>query len=230
MRRKTCYGKLLNAALSVFSSKGYTSSSVSDIIEKASVARGTFYLYFNSKRNAFEQVLDHVIGEIESCVPPSDPDVPFPDYHSVYQRMFSSYASFLDVFHRNRQFADIVFTEAIGLDKGFDRQIQKHYNTHRKRIRRFLRRVQNSGLARRFDVNVVIETIIGYTQRCAQVFLGRNGRCISVEKLARDLADIEFSIVCNAPLSTVRGGKKRVQEKNVAVPAMVRLNRRKRNA
>ena len=56
VRRKTSENKMLTAATRVFSSKGYASSSVSDIIKEAEVARGTFYLYFESKRAAFEKV------------------------------------------------------------------------------------------------------------------------------------------------------------------------------
>ena len=40
--------ELLLAAAQVISEKGYRTASISDIIEKAGVARGTFYHYFES--------------------------------------------------------------------------------------------------------------------------------------------------------------------------------------
>jgi AcrR family transcriptional regulator len=38
--------QILEASARVFAQKGYFAASVSDIIEEAGVARGTFYLYF----------------------------------------------------------------------------------------------------------------------------------------------------------------------------------------
>ena len=40
----------MEAALSAFGKKGYHDTQVSDIIAQAKVARGTFYLYFDGKR------------------------------------------------------------------------------------------------------------------------------------------------------------------------------------
>lgn len=42
--------QILSAARSVFDEKGYESATVSDIVTKAGVAQGTFYLYFDSKK------------------------------------------------------------------------------------------------------------------------------------------------------------------------------------
>ena len=43
--------QILAAARSVFDEKGYDSATVSDIVKKAGVAQGTFYLYFDSKKS-----------------------------------------------------------------------------------------------------------------------------------------------------------------------------------
>ena len=40
----------MTAARSVFDEKGYDNATVSDIVTKAGVAQGTFYLYFDSKK------------------------------------------------------------------------------------------------------------------------------------------------------------------------------------
>ena len=43
--------QILSAARSVFDEKGYESATVSDIVKTAGVAQGTFYLYFDSKKD-----------------------------------------------------------------------------------------------------------------------------------------------------------------------------------
>jgi AcrR family transcriptional regulator len=45
--------QLLEAATWVFARKGYRRAGVSDIIARARVARGTFYLYLDSKEQVF---------------------------------------------------------------------------------------------------------------------------------------------------------------------------------
>jgi AcrR family transcriptional regulator len=44
-------GQILKAARTVFDEKGYESATVSDIVRRAGVAQGTFYLYFESKKS-----------------------------------------------------------------------------------------------------------------------------------------------------------------------------------
>lgn len=49
--------ELVETAYAVFCEKGYTAAGVNDITERLGVATGTFYRYFDSKRD----ILDHVI-------------------------------------------------------------------------------------------------------------------------------------------------------------------------
>lgn len=43
--------QIVEAARGLFRNKGYEGTSVSDIVEEAGIAQGTFYLYFSSKRD-----------------------------------------------------------------------------------------------------------------------------------------------------------------------------------
>jgi AcrR family transcriptional regulator len=49
---------LLEAAEEVFSANGYSESSIVRITERAGVAQGTFYLYFGSKLEIFEELVE----------------------------------------------------------------------------------------------------------------------------------------------------------------------------
>ena len=46
-------GKVMSAAKRVFPRKGYSATTVADIIGKAGIARATFYKYFPNKRQVF---------------------------------------------------------------------------------------------------------------------------------------------------------------------------------
>lgn len=64
MNRKKREQLILEAAVRVFSHQGYSKTSVSEIIQEAGVARGTFYLYFKSKANIFSALLDNFLQDI----------------------------------------------------------------------------------------------------------------------------------------------------------------------
>ena len=49
--------KIINAAIKIFAQKGFWQARVSDIVKKAGVAQGTFYLYFKSKNDCFKEIL-----------------------------------------------------------------------------------------------------------------------------------------------------------------------------
>jgi len=61
----------VDAAFGVFMEKGVAASSVDDIVEAAGVAKGTFYLYFQTKDDAInavaERVVDGVAGAVEAA-------------------------------------------------------------------------------------------------------------------------------------------------------------------
>ena len=52
---------LLKIAYDMFLTKGYDNTSVDEIIEKAQIAKGTYYYYFQSKEQMLEEVIDMMI-------------------------------------------------------------------------------------------------------------------------------------------------------------------------
>lgn len=56
------YNLILNAAMEVITEKGYDKTVISDIVKKARVAQGTFYLYFSSKKALIPAIADHLLS------------------------------------------------------------------------------------------------------------------------------------------------------------------------
>ncbi|RNB74733.1 TetR family transcriptional regulator [Brevibacillus panacihumi] len=54
--------KILEAAIDVISEKGLDNTSISDIVKKAGVAQGTFYLYFSSKKALIPAIAENLLG------------------------------------------------------------------------------------------------------------------------------------------------------------------------
>jgi len=67
-RREQRRSTILAAATRVFKEKGYHATSVNDIIDAAQIARGTFYLYFTSKREVFAELSATFLDLIRASV------------------------------------------------------------------------------------------------------------------------------------------------------------------
>lgn len=55
---------LFNTAFELFTTKGIAKTTISDIVEKAGVAKGTFYLYFKDKFDIRNKLVTHKTGEL----------------------------------------------------------------------------------------------------------------------------------------------------------------------
>ena len=62
--KKERRNQILDAAKHVFADAGYHGASINAIIERAGIARGTFYLYFESKSAVFSSILDQAMADL----------------------------------------------------------------------------------------------------------------------------------------------------------------------
>ena len=56
--------EILDVAFGLFSSKGYDSTSVMDILERAGIAKGTLYYYFRSKEDIMNGIIERIISRM----------------------------------------------------------------------------------------------------------------------------------------------------------------------
>lgn len=67
-KKKKKRADLLDAAYELFTSKGIFDTSISDIVNKAKMAKGTFYLYFKDKYEIRTELITKKAGELLSVV------------------------------------------------------------------------------------------------------------------------------------------------------------------
>jgi AcrR family transcriptional regulator len=73
--------QIITAAKTVFAEAGYHGASINAIIERAQIARGTFYLYFESKSAVFDSILDQALSDLRTRIrriEVDDPAAPAP--------------------------------------------------------------------------------------------------------------------------------------------------------
>lgn len=65
-RSRDTLRRIIKAAEEVFSEKGYQKASVADIIARAGIGHGTFWLYFRNKDDLLRYLVQDMISEFES--------------------------------------------------------------------------------------------------------------------------------------------------------------------
>ena len=73
--------QILDTAKRVFAELGYHDASINEIITRANIARGTFYLYFSNKHKVFDAILDEALQALRTRITRirvGEPDVPPP--------------------------------------------------------------------------------------------------------------------------------------------------------
>ena len=102
--------QIKQTALRVFSERGYHETSVSDLVDAAGVARGTFYLYFDSKDAIFLELLDDLTAHLRSNVTGIDLS---PSAAPMFEQLHAIVVRILRTVVENRPLTRIIFREAV---------------------------------------------------------------------------------------------------------------------
>jgi AcrR family transcriptional regulator len=158
MQREERREQVLRSAMEVFAHKGYHATSVGDIIKRAHIARGTFYLYFENKRQIFEAILEMALQGLVSRLhrielsPQSPP--PLEQLRANVGRVIAFLLS-------ERELTQILLRHAEGLDADFDRRLSAFYDTIMNLIEGVLRAGHLMALVRPCDRRIVAACILG---------------------------------------------------------------------
>jgi AcrR family transcriptional regulator len=118
-RRPDRRRQLLDAAIWTFARKGYRAAGISDIITRAGVARGTFYLYFDSKADVFLAIIDDFRADLVAMLDEPERPVPLGKHHggALLQRTIRRW---LALFSDRRDAATVILREATSIDPRFE--------------------------------------------------------------------------------------------------------------
>jgi AcrR family transcriptional regulator len=133
---------LLRAARDIFERDGYLEARVADIARRAGVAHGTFYTYFDSKREVFRAVMAGVRDEIAEAI-----TVPGGEGATgAVQRLDLANRRFLDVYRRNRRLM-LLFEQVATIDPEIGEYRQRSRRAHVERIAAGIERLQRRRMA-----------------------------------------------------------------------------------
>lgn len=150
--------QILNSALEVFAEKGFHASGVADILEHAGISRGTFYLYFESKRQVFDELLDDLLMQVQEVLKPIDLADP---HRTVYQQLRDNCVAILTHLFQKPALARVILAEAPGVDIDVDRRLEAFYDKVISLLAQTLAFGQTVGIVRNLDPETVAICIVG---------------------------------------------------------------------
>lgn len=186
MNRKKREGLILDAAIRVFARQGYPATSVSEIIDEAKVARGTFYLYFKSKKDIFNTLIDRFFVELSQGVAKINAlNAPRGGDLSVVFRQLAG--DLVAAITRNRLLTKIMLIDSRGLDGGFDAKISQFHEQLAQIIRHNLDSNIKAGLFRNCDTAVAARCMIGSVKEMIASWVLREN--MEIESVIQGLID-----------------------------------------
>lgn len=188
--------EVLETALRVFTQHGYHQTRISDIIEAAGIARGTFYLYFDSKNAIFHELVDLLIGRIRQNVVGVDVS---PDAPPVRDQILVSVRRILRVFHDNPALTRMVLREAVGVDDEVDRKLHDFWGHLHAWLAESLVDGKAIGFIRELEEGYVAWCIIGSVRQCLQLGLDGRGASVDVDHLAEVILDFNLQGIVASP-------------------------------
>jgi AcrR family transcriptional regulator len=158
MDREQRRAQILEVAKSVFAEKGYHHAKIDDIVARAKVARGTFYLYFGDKRAIFSELVDYCVLAVNSAIYAID--LSRRD-RSPLEQLTDNVDRVVRIFVAEPALARILLNEAVGLDPEFDRRLLAFYDGVTSMIVRALVEGERVGMVRPGDARSRALCVLG---------------------------------------------------------------------
>lgn len=178
--------RIVRAAETVFARKGYFDATVEDIVYRAKVSRGTFYLYFKNKDDVFRRVVSAVIDALFRVSAAQSKG-------TLRERVELGNRRFLQAFQENRDLMRALFQVETVLP-----EIAALHNDLRRRFIERIKRHLDKGIGRgicypqdtrvtSFALGMMIETV-AYSR--LSVGFEPFGEGVTMEQLVQELTNL----------------------------------------
>jgi AcrR family transcriptional regulator len=161
--------QLVNAARDVFGQKGYHAATVDDITRAAGVAKGTFYLYFDEKREVYYDLVRSFLQRVKDIGASVAREVHTPQ--EFFARCEQAAQELVRVFLENQKLARLTYRESMSLDPELERLLRDFYRDLARVEADNIRVGIEIGLFRQVDPRICAYAHIGMVERVALALL-----------------------------------------------------------
>lgn len=142
--------RILDAALDVFSSKGYHDARVDDIVAMSETSKGSVYFHFPNKEKLFLALVDKFAALLERRVIEA-----ISQHDEGILRVRAALEACLDTFGRYRRLAKIMLVQAVGLGTIFENKRREVLDRFAELVRTYLDEAIAAGDIEPVDTHIV---------------------------------------------------------------------------
>ena len=125
--------RILNAAINIFSQKGYHATRVDEIVDAAGTSKGGVYFHFPSKQDIFLGLVDEFADLLERRI-----SAAIAEEKSGIHRVDAALVACLGTFEEYRKLAKIFLVQAVGLGLIFEEKQQKIHDRFVEIVKTYL--------------------------------------------------------------------------------------------
>ena len=149
-------GRILDAALDIFSHKGYHDASLNEIATEAATSRGAIFFHFPNKERLFLALVDQFSDLLERRVTEA-----IEQYPPGIERVRVALEVVLETFGKYRRPAKILLVQAVGLGTTFESKRLEANDRFAGLIERYLQEAVEAGDIAPIDTEVVAYAWMG---------------------------------------------------------------------
>ncbi|MBW4435932.1 MAG: TetR/AcrR family transcriptional regulator [Pleurocapsa minor GSE-CHR-MK-17-07R] len=149
-------GRILDAALNVFSNKGFHDASVDEIVEQSSTSKGSVYFHFPSKQTLFLALVDKFADLLERRVKEA-----IEGESEGISRVDIALTTTLQTFNQYRPLAKVMLVQAMGLGAIFEQKMMEVHTRFSNLIKIYLDEAIATGDIEPIDTGVVSRAWMG---------------------------------------------------------------------
>lgn len=182
-KKEQKFESLKGAALKVFLRKGFHNCRIEDIIEEASVGKGTFYLYFENKEDLVQKLVDQFIEEVKQVLNWAQ-DLLMESRDPA--EAFNFEAKELDqIFKTNEDLARFIFKEGNSVSKTIDKTISGFFQDIYEMAEQTFALANELGILNVPHPKIAAICVVGSISQVYQAYL-ENNISLEQEELTRE--------------------------------------------
>ncbi len=152
--------QIMEISLDLFAEKGFHSTSLDDIIKKASIAKGTFYLHFEGKQDILDKILDFHLNKYFKYIKILDISLPIPII--AIKKIYIKMAKFISQSEDMKKFSKLILKEYPNFNHEQLAKFSIFFEKIIEMSERYITKAQKDGkLVKELDPKVAAITIVG---------------------------------------------------------------------
>lgn len=151
--------EIIQAGIEVFAAKGYYNTHIAEIVELVGIAKGTFYLYFNSKKDLFIALIErfeNLFLDIfkDEILITNDKNLKL-FFSKILKKIFAFYKN-------NKDLTIIILREAVAVNEKFGEEFRQMEAKRFQRINKLCQfLLDNNYLAQKIDYDYFVCVFVG---------------------------------------------------------------------